>query len=70
MIRLPISLLWSRVTPPVAPAEVPNSGWPSNPGAVITTVGDEFPDEVGENDEVLETEGTYSDVQKICVKVA
>ena len=51
MVRLPISLLWSRVTPLVAPAKVPNSGWPSNPGALITTVGDEFPDEVGENEE-------------------
>ena len=50
MVRLPISLLWSRVTPLVAPAKVPNSGWPSNPGALITTVGDEFPDEVGENE--------------------
>ena len=52
-VQLPISLLWSRVTPPpqVAPAEVPNSGWPSNPGALITTVGDVFPDDAGENEE-------------------
>ena len=48
------------MTPLADPAAVPNSGWPSNPGALITTVGDELPDDVGENeDDVLVGERAF-----------
>ena len=70
--HVPSSLLLSNVTPVADPAAVPNSGWPSNPGALITTVGDEFPDDVGENeDDVLVTEraSLNSDVRYHAQKV-